>query len=215
MRIIAVISQKGGAGKTTLAINLAVATRLAGANARILDLDPQASATAWADHRKRPPDVEPCLPQRLARALDLAAEDGVDLTVIDTAPHAEGAALAAARAADLVAIPCRPALLDLHAVSASFDIARLAAASAVGVLNAVPARGLLAAEAREAIAAAGLPVLSETLGQRAAFVHSLTVGQAAGEFEPAGKAAHEAEQVRRALVARLTEIVAPTASRSL
>ena len=192
MKVIAIVSQKGGAGKTTLALNLAVAAERAGTRAAILDLDAQASAVVWADVRNAAqPEVRPCLPQRLGREIERIARDGAEFVVLDTAPHAEGAALAAARAAELVLVPCRPALFDLHAIAASADLARIAAKPAVTVLNAVPSRGRLEAEARAALGASGLDVLDPRLGHRAAFVHALTMGQGVLEFEPKGKASAE------------------------
>ena len=102
------LPQKGGAGKTTLAINLAVASELAASPAAVVDLDPQASAAAWADSRKaKAPVVVSAQAARLADVLATAREHGAALAIIDTAPHAEAAALAAARAADLVLVPCR------------------------------------------------------------------------------------------------------------
>ena len=204
MNTLAIVSQKGGAGKTTLALNLAVAAELRGQRALILDIDPQASATAWADDRGRArPIVRPCPPHRIARALDEAAGEGIELALIDTAPHAEGAALAAARAADLIVIPCRPALFDLHAVTGSLDIARLAGISAVAVLNAAPARGTRSAEARAVLTTTGLPTMANALGQRVTFAHSLTAGQGVCEYEPTGKAAKEVVALYQALMQEL------------
>ena len=190
-RVIAVISQKGGAGKTTVCLNLAVEAARLGGGAAILDIDPQASATAWSDLRTAAcPAVRSCAVGRLAHNLGEASERA-DWIFIDTEPHAEGAALAAARAADLVLIPCRPALFDLHAISASIDLALLAGKPPRIVLNAVPPRGGTAAGTRTALVEAGYEVTEAALGQRAAFVHSLTAGASASEFEPKGKAAEE------------------------
>lgn len=109
MLTLAVISQKGGAGRTTLALNLAVAAHLEGETALVVDLDPQASAAAWHDSRGRDgPLVVSAQAMRLEEVLALAVEHGAAVAMIDTAPHSEAAALAAARAADLVLIPCRP-----------------------------------------------------------------------------------------------------------
>lgn len=192
MLTVALVSQKGGAGKTTLAINLAVASELAGRPALVVDLDPQASAATWGDSREaEAPVVVSAQAARLAEVLATAREHGAALTLIDTAPHAEAAALAAARAADLVLVPCRPSVLDLRAVTASQDIARLAGTPAAAVLCAVPARGPLAGEAQSALEAYGLPVAPVRIGQRAAFVHAMTTGQGAQEYEHAGKAARE------------------------
>ena len=201
-RTLAVIAQKGGAGKTTLAINLAVAATLRGERPLIIDLDPQGSATAWSDARETPDPVVRASPApRLARALEQASKENFTLVIIDTAPHAEGAALAAARAASLVIVPCRPALLDLHAMSGAADIAALAATPLVTVLNACPARGPLAHEARELLTTADLAVHEQTLGQRAAFVHALNAGEGVMEHDPKGKAAREIAALDAALPA--------------
>ncbi len=192
MRTIAILSNKGGTGKTTLALNLAGAAELSGRAAVVIDLDPQASAKGWHDGRtEESPVVVSVQAVRLQEALRTAVAHGADIALIDTAPHSESAALAAARAADLVLIPCRSGILDLRAIGASRDICALAKVKAVAVLNAVPPRGGLADEAEAAIAQYGLSPAPVRIGQRMAFVHSLTAGQTAVEFEPRGKAAHE------------------------
>ncbi len=208
LAVLAIVSRKGGAGKTTLAINLAVAATAGGRRVSILDTDLQAAALAWSDCRHDPwPRVSPCPAHRIARALQDAAAEGIGLAIVDMAPHAEGAALAAALAADLVVVPCRPALFDLHAVAAALDIAGLAAVPAAVVLNAVPARGQTAAEARAVLG--GVDALPERLGQRAAFVRALTAGEGGVEHEPRGKAAAETGAVHAALWDRLERVRAP------
>ena len=192
MLTIALVSQKGGAGKTSLALNLAVAAEFAGRAALIVDLDPQASAAGWADSRKaETPVVVSAQAARLAQVLATAREHGASLCIIDTAPHAESPALAAARAADLVLVPCRASILDLLAVTASQTIAQLAGTPASAVLCGVPARGPLAYEAQRALEANGLSVAPVRIGHRAAFVHAATAGQGVQEYEPKGKAAYE------------------------
>ena len=192
MLTVAMISQKGGTGKTTLSLNLAVAAELEGCPAVVVDLDPQASATAWHDNRAGDaPVVASAQAARLAEVLGTAKEHGAKVALIDTAPHSEASALAAARSADLVLIPCRPGIFDLRAIAASADVAALAKTPACAVLNAVPARGALADEAEDAIGSYGLSVAPVRIGHRVAFVHSATHGQAAVEFERDGKAAEE------------------------
>jgi chromosome partitioning protein len=193
MKTVAIISQKGGVGKTTLALHLAVAAERAGKTSVLIDLDPQASAATWKDLRQEEtPIVQPAQPNRLAVILEEASKQGAHLAVIDTSPNSESASLTAARAADLVLIPCRPHLLDLKAISSSIEVARLAKTPFAVVLNAVPPRGALSAEAYAAIATYDAPVLPIHLSMRAAYYHCLVNGQVAQEYEPTGKAAEEA-----------------------
>ena len=149
---IALVSQKGGSGKTTLAVALAVAHQLAAGAAVVIDLDPQGSAGVWGDLRGDDlPPVIPAHPPRLARVLDTARNAGATLAVIDMAPREAGGAVEAARVADLVLVPCRPSAVDLAAIPASLDVGRLAGTTAAVVLNAVPARGDLAEQAAAAV----------------------------------------------------------------
>ena len=137
MQIIALISQKGGAGKTTLAIALAVAAERAGVTSVLVDLDPQASAAQWSDLREAETPVVICSPAaRLTSVLKSAQRTGASLAVLDTAPHATDAALAAARASDFVLIPCRPATADLIAIGASIDLIRIVNKPGAVVINA-------------------------------------------------------------------------------
>ncbi len=192
MKTIAILSQKGGAGKTTLAINLSVEASLSKKQSAIIDLDPQASSANWHDTREQQkPVVVSAQPSRLKQVLEAANEAGASFVFIDSAPHSESSALAAARAADLILIPCRPAILDIRAISNTIDLVKLAGTQAAVVLNCVPPRGTLADEAEEAIASYDIALAPIRIGQRAAFVHSVTSGQAVQEYEPKGKAAKE------------------------
>lgn len=196
MKTIAIVSRKGGAGKTTLALHLAVVAQIKGKEVAIIDLDPQASAAGWGDSRtQESPAVVSAQAARLPKVLQTASDAGADLAIIDTAPHSETAALAAIRGADLILIPCRPAILDLRAISDTIDLVNLAKKTATVVLNAVPSRGSLADEAIEAIGDYGVSVAPYRIGQRAAFIHSLTAGLTASEYEPKGKAAKEIQQL--------------------
>ena len=95
---LALVAQKGGTGKTTLALTLAVAAEQAGRRAVVLDIDPQATACKWSDRREAStPVVLDAQPARLGRALETAAAEDVDLVVIDTPARLESAALEAAR----------------------------------------------------------------------------------------------------------------------
>jgi chromosome partitioning protein len=193
MHTVAIISQKGGVGKTTLALHLAVAAERDGKSTVLVDLDPQASATTWKDLRRdETPVVQPAQPSRLSNILARAADLGAEFAVIDTSPNSESASLLAARAADFVIIPCRPHLLDLKAISSSIELARIAKKPFAVVLNAVPPRGTLAAEAEAAVSQYGAPIAPIQIAMRAAYYHCLVGGQVAQEYEPIGKAADEA-----------------------
>ena len=97
MKTVAVISRKGGAGKTTIALHLAVAAEALGIGTAIFDLDPQASAALWSDHRGEPiPAVVPAQAPRLAGLLKQAQAQDADLVILDTPPHTDGTATDAA-----------------------------------------------------------------------------------------------------------------------
>lgn len=193
MRTIALINQKGGVGKTTVALHLATAFQQHGTDALVLDLDPQASATEWHDARTdKLPHVESIQPARLGKVIDHARDIGTGALILDTAPHAEATALDAARAADLVLVPCRPSIMDLRAMRKTIELLKLVRVPAFAVLNGVPPNGTVADEAAEMIGdSLGLAVCPVRLGDRVAFDRCIITGQAAQETEPQGKAAAE------------------------
>lgn len=195
---ITLLSQKGGSGKTTLAVALAVAHQRTGGTAAVLDLDPQGSARFWGNLRSgESPPVVTTHPPLLARVLAAARSNGADLVMIDTAPRAAAGAVEAARVSELVLIPCRPALPDLAAIPASLEVARLADTPAVVVLNAAPPRGNLVAQAIEALQDLDAECCPLTLGARVAHVRSFTSGLTAQEVEPRSPAAAEIEALYR------------------
>ena len=197
MQVVALLSQKGGAGKTTLALALAVAAQQAGRDTAVVDLDPQASAAKWGDRRgDRPPVVISAQATRLPQVLTAAENGGADLVVLDTPPRADNVALAAAQAADLVLVPCRASVLDLETANTTAQLVQVAGNPPLAVvLNGVPWRGPKAAQAREALTDAGLSVCPVAIGYRVAHEHAATVGETAREFEPRGKAATEVQAV--------------------
>jgi chromosome partitioning protein len=202
MKTIAIVSQKGGAGKTTLAIHLAVAVTHAGMNAAVIDLDPQASSAKWADRRQTElPVVISAHASRLAQVLEAAKAEGGELVIIDTAPQSDNTALEAARMADVVLVPCRPSILDLEAIANSLDIAKLAHKHATVILNAVSPTGSEANEAAEAIAQLGGEACPVRLVNRVAYARAIVYGQAAQEYEPHGKAAQEIENLHKFMCA--------------
>lgn len=196
MRTIALISQKGGSGKTTLSIAIAVAAERAGIPSVLVDLDPQASAGQWSDLREAETPVVSCAPPaRLPTVLRAARGAGAGLVVVDTAPHAADAALAAARASDFVLIPCRPATADLVAIGASIDLTRIAGKPTAVVINAAPVANPLTGQARSAIAGYGVIPCPVVVHQRIEHVHAFTGGMCAAESAPKGKAAGEINEL--------------------
>lgn len=200
MLTIALINQKGGVGKTTVAIHLATEFTDAGKNVALLDLDPQASATEWGDVRENEfPHVESIQPARLGKTMEQLAEIGADVIVLDTAPHSEATALDAARHADIVIVPCQPSIMDLRAMAKTIGLLKLVKVPAFAVLNGVQHHSISSAmEAEKTISRVlGLPVAPVSLGERIAYSRCLITGHAAQEIEPDGKAAREVEQLRK------------------
>ena len=181
MKIVSVIAQKGGAGKTTLSLILACAAAAEGLSAVVVDLDPQASAASaasWGDRRESDvPAVVPAQAPRLARILAAAAGQGVAL----------------ARAADLVLVPSRPAVYDVETVAGTRDLVAAVAprTPVLCVLNAVPPRGPREGQARALLADFGVAVAAPRLGQRAAVDYAAAAGQSPAEHDPRGRAAAE------------------------
>jgi chromosome partitioning protein len=196
MKTLAIMSQKGGSGKTTLAVHLAAYAIGQKVKAALIDLDPQASAYKWNERRTAHDPISPKLDlvqgtaTQLAGFLKLAEDNGLTLVIIDTAPHSNSAAALVAQCADFVLMPCRPALFDLDAIASTVEIVASAETSAAVVLNAAP-RGKLANEARAALEGQGITVFPSTIHQRAAYSHAVIDGRAVHEYEPEGKAAEE------------------------
>lgn len=193
MHIITFAAQKGGVGKSTLAVNLAVAAEASGIRTALFDLDPQESATAWSERRQEEaPHVEPISARRLDQAIDAAAASGFGLTIIDTPPAAGTEAAAAAQRADLVLIPCRPSLIDLDAIKRTAQLIASTGRRGSVVLNAAPPTATtLLSDARTLAEATGLQVAAAIMRERSAFRAAWPYGLGVTEHEPKGKAAQE------------------------
>lgn len=197
MTIIAIVSQKGGAGKTTLAVHLAAAAERRGEVALIIDADPQATASQWAAWRDdQPPEVIDSAPPRIAAKIAQAKDAGATFIVIDTPPHADAAASKAMEVADLVLIPCRPSAFDLAAIKTTAKLVQLLAKCAWVVFMAgAPQAERLHADAGKLVETYGIAACPHRIADRAVFRHASALGRTVFEIEPDGKAAREAEQV--------------------
>lgn len=191
------LAQKGGTGKTTLCLHLAVLASELGRKVTVIDIDPQANASAWK--RRRQPDTPEVLRHEASHLPGVLAESrraGKDLVLLDTAPHSSHEAATAAGLADLVLIVSRPAILDLEAIGESVKIVKQQRSQSAVVLNACPpphhsGETAIVREAREALGVYGLPVSPVSVSQRAAFSHAFIDGRAVTEFDAMGKAAGE------------------------
>ncbi|NCR19528.1 MAG: AAA family ATPase [Microcystis aeruginosa LL13-03] len=199
MFTISVIGQKGGTGKTTVAVGLAVAIARTGKTVAVIDLDPQASASNWKDRREdENPTVVSAQASRLRPTLETAKATGVDFVIVDTAGRNDDSALIAARAADLVLIPTRSTIIELEVLPAARDLVMMAGnPPAYVVLNGIhPQASKQAEEVRVTVQDLyGLEVCPVHLCQRNAYAEALISGKTAQEIDPEGKAAAELDSL--------------------
>ncbi|MGA8171348.1 MAG: AAA family ATPase [Methylocystis sp.] len=212
MRTIAFVTQKGGAGKSTLASNISVAARLAGEKVFVIDLDPIQSLVKWSKLRGQSDiAVEHVPAAKLAKALEALEKKGVTLAVID-APGEDSANLAAAvRAADLCIIPARPNVFDLWASEVTRVMVKEAGKDYTFLLNQCPpaqqsARVDQGAKALQAMGGLLAPMVSARVDYQEAARHGLGVG----ELHPSSVAAQEMRELWTSVKRRLKK-GAPTA----
>lgn len=197
MKTIAIIGQKGGTGKTTLAEILLVAFERGGFSVLGIDLDPQTSLCSWWDARgQKDPAIIPMQHSRLSQTLESAAREGVQVCIIDTAGRAEQAALKAAQAADVVILPLQPTSADLVTVEATKAIIDMAKTpKSFAVLMRVKAQGTRHIEATEFLRSFGIETCPAMIGERVSYQDAAAAGQTPQETEAHGKAADESQQV--------------------
>jgi chromosome partitioning protein len=204
MEIWSVLSQKGGAGKTTIALHLAVAALQDGKSVLVLDVDPQRSSAKWANIRENDsPRVIAAITPDIPKALADAARRGVELAIIDTSPRADSDCIDICRRSDFVIVPARPSVMDIPAVEETMALIERAGQinKSVIVLNAVPSNTSEGAEAAEVLSQIG-ELLPVHLGDRVDFRRALTGGQGVTEFAPKSKAAIEALELYRAIAGK-------------
>lgn len=204
MRVLALASQKGGSGKTTLSGHLAVQAQRAGAGPVVLiDIDPQGSLADWWNERE---DEFPAFAQtsvaRLAADLEALRRQGFRLAVIDTPPAITQAIQTVLQVAELVVIPTRPSPHDLRAVGATVDLCDRAGKPLIFVVNAATPHARITTDVAVALSQHGT-VAPVTIHHRVDFASSMIDGRTVMEVDPAGRAAAEVEALWAYVVDRL------------
>lgn len=204
MSVIAVLNQKGGSGKTTIATHIARALQLDGASVVMVDSDPQGSARDWAAAREDQP-LRVIGIDRPTLERDMKALAKHEYVVIDGAPQAADLAVSAIKAADFVLIPVQPSPYDIWATADLVDLVKSRISITDGKLKAafVVSRAIkgtrIGTEVVEALAGYELPVLDERITQRVIYPGTAAIGLTAMDTEPEGDAAVECRALARAV----------------
>lgn len=204
--VVAVAQQKGGSGKSTVAVNLAAVLAAEGRRVALLDTDPQGSVTRWHEQRRRRADGLAPLSfdrpsgWRVPTALDKLRRSH-DVVVLDTPPHAGTDAKVAIRAADLVLMPLQPSPADLWASEGTRRLAAEEKRLLRALLNRVPAQGKMRDRVAAALEEMEVPLLEQCLGNRAHFASAFLEGLAVTEAAPRSTAAAEARALAEAVIA--------------
>lgn len=204
MRVLALASQKGGSGKTTLSGHLAVQAQRAGAGPVVLiDIDPQGSLADWWNEREAEmPAFAQTTVARLVTDLEMLRQKGFKLAVIDTPPAITVAIQSVLSVAELVVIPTRPSPHDLRAAGATVELCERAGKPLIFVVNAATPRAKITYEAAVALSQHGT-VAPVTLHHRTDFAASMIDGRTVMEVEPDGKSAQEIEELWTYIADRL------------
>ena len=197
MQVIAVLNQKGGSGKTTIATHLTRALQLDGASVLLVDSDPQGSARDWAAVRDDNPVTVVGIDRAKLLDRDLKNVSSKDFAVIDGAPQAGDLAVSAIKAASFVLIPVQPSPYDIWATAELVEMVKQRIEVTDGRLRAafVVSRAIkgtkIGAEVAEALAGYELPVLASRITQRVSYPGTAAAGTTILDAEPDGDGAKE------------------------
>lgn len=180
-KIITIAQQKGGAGKTTLAAQLAVGLTAARLRVATVDIDPQGSLTLWQDQRAQTLQDANTIPHRTSTGARLTSDmrdlrDQVDVIIVDSPPHTMRDTVNAIEMADLVLVPVQPSPMDVWACGATLQQARSAGIPALVMLNRINARTALFDQMTDQLVSMGFDIAETTFGNRVAFAASMARG---------------------------------------
>ena len=214
MKTVAIVARKGGTGKTTVAINLAVVAQAQGLSVVLADMDPQRSAMDWARRRANDPITTLAVkPGTLGPARHGIERSGADLLIIDTRSSSREDTIEAARSADLSVIVVRPSLPDLWAVADTVADLKALGRPAVFVLNQTPYKQsakdpVIVREALDLLLAYALPLAPVALRSRTGYQTGFSTGRSPLEMQPLGPAAQELTGLWENLVERMWRVQA-------
>jgi chromosome partitioning protein len=199
MRTLSVLSRKGGTGKTTVSLHMAVAAQMAGHRTLVADLDPQRSTLEWARERKSFSSVPTITEAKVGSLFNHrlnSAREGYDLMVIDTRPSTDLECAEAVRWADVCLIVVRPCYFDLKAIGRTVEMVNNMNKKGLFLINQAPSRRngeepKVILETYEALLEMGLPVAPVGLRYRAAFQNAVREGKVVQEYDPDSLAAAE------------------------
>jgi chromosome partitioning protein len=200
MRTWALVQQKGGCGKSTIATNLAVTAQSDGETVLLVDLDPQSNALLWSNARQDDqPMVMDALPENLTKVLEAASGLGVTLAIIDTPSKIDSTALLAIRASDMIVTPTTSDLFSLAALGDTVHLLESSGklGSAVAVINNIDDAGAdtLIGEARAVLESYGLTICPVVIRHRIPFASAIKRGKGVVETMGKGPAAREIRQL--------------------
>jgi chromosome partitioning protein len=182
MRTVAILNEKGGSGKTTIATNLACVWQRQGMDTLLVDADPQQSALDWSTLREGPPTTVQVGKGRLDT---LSTIKGYDLAIVDGAPRMGTLARDAAQAADLVVVPVQPSALDVWSAEVVIELSKRMGTPACIVVSRQITGTNLAAGVEEALEAFDVPVLKARTAQRVAYAEAIGAGMSVLEVSDA------------------------------
>ena len=204
MKVLALVTQKGGTGKSSLAVSLAVAAQERGLKVYVIDLDPQGTAKNWYERREAErPEVASIDANRLSAAFKALRSQGVDLAIIDTPGVDAPATTAAMQSANLCLVPARPSIADIEATRPTIrSLAKLSKSFAFVLNQCPPGRSIRTSDAFRVLQLGGA-VAGVSLALRADHLDALAMGLGATERDPNGKAAGEVRDLLQWLLTRM------------